>query len=415
MALNNNQLEAFEATIKGGIHFITGGAGVGKSYTIEEIIKAFIGEGKKVIVTAPTGLSALNVKGKTIHSVFGLPFCNTLTTKKIKSSIKYKKDISLMDVLIIDEISMVSRYQLDMIDTLLQYGQGFDKPFGGVTVVMVGDFMQLPPIIKEWEDNSHVGKPYAFFSEAWKDSNVQTHYLAEKVRQDQSDPLAKALDYIRDGKPTEAYQVLSTRIGTPPTDRRITNLYVKNVNVEAENRRALGELKTPLVSLKSKHNLDEEALRRFLKSSIVEETLELKVGCEVIFIRNDKGGAWVNGTRGVVEDIGEVSIRVRTKEDMHFVEKEEFIVSIDEEEKSEDSFKQFPLKLAYALTIHKSQGMTIDSELHIDLSGSFVEGLGYVALSRATKLENLFISGLNERLALKINPIALRVENKIKK
>ncbi|MFT3741403.1 MAG: AAA family ATPase [Gammaproteobacteria bacterium] len=400
------QTEALNLLKMGKNVFLTGPAGSGKTYVLNQYIDYLKKHNVKIAVTASTGIAATHLQGTTLHSWAGIGVKDSVSQQDLEKLLKarriprhYKKT----KVLIIDEISMLHKYQLDMVDRMAREFCDCDQPFGGIQVIVCGDFFQLPPISKTLITE----KQFAFEAASWAMGDFYVCYLHEQHRQ-RNDPLLTVLNEIRNGLAGEQTKViLRTRYKKPPEgSTQATKLYSRNINVDAINARELvqiaGKEKTFVMTTRGPSAL-VEGLK---KSCLALETLKLKIGAEVMFIKNDPSGAYVNGTRGVIIDFDQEGAPV-VKTYLN-----QTIIAAPEEWQYEDNgivkaiLTQVPLRLAWAITIHKSQGMTLDAA-EIDLGDAFEPGMGYVALSRVRSLSGLKLMNLNE-MALKVHPKILQ-------
>ncbi len=409
------QKETLDILKTGRNVFLTGAAGSGKTFVLREYINYLKGLGANIGITASTGIAATHMGGTTIHSWSGIGIKDSLDKNEL-TEISQKKHIrnkvEKASVLIIDEVSMLHHFRLDLIEKIIKRVKNSPEPFGGMQVVFCGDFFQLPPVRR-------VGEPEAFFayhSNAWKDLNLKVCYLSEQHRQSDLKYL-KVLNSIRENSVSdEILQILQTRfcqtsdIGKGPIEP--TKLYSHNKNVDAENEAELvklpGKSSEYEMQQRGRHNLVET----LKKSCLAPETLRLKVGAKVMFVRNNFDKGFVNGTMGVVIKCGyeEIKVRILSGQTIE-VERESW--AIEEDKRILAKIIQFPLRLAWAITIHKSQGMSLDNAL-IDLSQSFERGMGYVALSRVRSLEGLFLKDIND-MALRVNEEVLEFDDKFKK
>jgi len=392
--------------------FITGSAGTGKTYLLNLYTQYLKERRVYPTVVAPTGIAASHLGGQTIHSFFALGirenidegYVDFLLDKKYLQT-RFRK----LKLLIIDEISMVSPELFSAMDLVLRGFKGTDAPFGGVQVVISGDFFQLPPVSKTPKD-----KRFAWQADVWRALGLQTCYLEEKFRQDDS-RLIGILDDIRSGEiSATSHALLESRHEKELSTSTPTRLYTHNLDVDRINQQELDKLEgTPKV-FSCDHKGTEKNIEKIFKSSLVLETLTLKKGAVVIFIKNNAEEGYVNGTTGKVESFSPIDNMpiVRTTNGRKIkLEQEDWSLENDSG-KVTATVSQVPLRLAWAITIHKSQGMTLDAA-EIDLSKTFETGQGYVALSRIKNIEGLRLMGLNP-MALRVDPLILHVDGRIK-
>ena len=304
------------------------------------------------------------------------------------------KNITKAKVLILDEISMISAPPLDMIDRVVKMIRRDGRPFGGLQVVLVGDFFQLPPIMSSQDAQSN--KRFAFASKAWKELNLAICYLHTQHRQDDDD-FTLVLNELRKGQASdESIALLRTRLNTEIAHANPVKLYTHNIDVDRINDEKLEELTGDEESYIATGTGDKKLIDTIKKSMLAPEVLYLKVGAQVIFVKNNPAKGYYNGTTGEV-----VSFQIGTAYPQVKIANGAIITAEPEARSVENasevlvSVKQIPLKLAWAITVHKSQGMTLDAA-EMDLSKVFEPGQGYVALSRVKSLENLKLLGLNE-------------------
>jgi len=377
--------------------FITGKAGSGKSKLIEYIRNS---TKKKVAVLAPTGLAALNIKGQTIHSFFKLP-PRVLTSETVARLRSNEEVFEQLEAIIIDEVSMVRADVMDAIDRILKrYGRDRHLPFGGVQVVLVGDVFQLPPVVANEEKEvfeMHYELPYFFGSAAFINGDFEVRVLSRIFRQAE-EKFIEALNRIRNGDVEIGHvELINSRVGKrADNDKSVllaaTNALVNQINA-TELSKIASEEKLYVASVEGEFNHEERSLP-------VEKELKLKKGARVVILKNGPG--WVNGSMGVVSKLTDESVTVRLDENGNEIElgTEEwdniaYRINRDTNEIEETklgSIRQLPIRLAWAVTIHKSQGMSFD-RVYIDLTSSpFAFGQTYVALSRCRKLEGLTLS-----------------------
>lgn len=407
------QQEKALAVLKSGKNvFLTGSAGTGKTYVLNQYID-FLKERKvRVAVTASTGIAATHMNGLTIHSWAGIGVKEKLTTANLvsMSSKKYLKDhLEKVKVLIIDEISMLHRIQLDLVNQVLQFFQNNTEPFGGIQVVFCGDFFQLPPIGKQGETSRD---KFAFMSIAWAQAKLEVCYLTEQFRQADNE-LNNVLNQIRTGKlSSTSFQYLKAAENNQLAIEEPTKLYTHNVDVDRINSQQLELLSGRKRVFKATTKGNKKLVETLKNSVLASETLELKIGAKVMFVRNNPEKGYVNGSIGEVigfTDDGIPSVKISYNKKTVKVEKEDWTV-YDDTGKTLAGLSQIPLRLAWAITIHKCQGMTLDAA-EIDLSKTFENGQGYVALSRLKRLDTLKLVGLNEK-ALMVDGLAYKADQR---
>jgi len=408
------QQEAFDVLKLGHNVFLTGPAGSGKTYLLNQYIAYLREHGVGVAVTASTGIASTHLGGQTIHSWSGIGISDAMDDSdliKIVSNSRIKRNFKKTKVLIIDEISMLHPYQLDMVERIARRVYTNDESFGGMQIVLCGDFFQLPPVA---QGVSQAQKKFAYECEAWEAGEFSVCYLHEQFRQG-DDPLLDVLNAIREGRASEDVKVpLRTRYKKDPEGEVLpTRLYSKNVNVDAINAAELKKLSTREGVFTMEANGFMRLVDALKRSCLAPEELRLKIGAEVMFVKNSTTGEYVNGTRAVVEGFDENDgfPIVQTFDGRRLtVYPEEW--RFEEDGAVRASLRQVPLRLAWAITIHKSQGMTLDAA-EIDLSDAFEPGMGYVALSRVRGLSGLKLMGLND-IALSVHPKILEYDQKFK-
>jgi ATP-dependent exoDNAse (exonuclease V) alpha subunit len=381
--------------------FLTGEPGAGKTHTINQYIEWLRERGVEPSVTASTGIAATHVNGMTIHSWSGIGIkkdINQYDIENIQSREKTYRRIVEAKVLIIDEISMLDARTLESIDRVLRALRRRplmeEQPFGGFQVIFVGDFFQLPPVSRS--EAAH----FAFQSEAWKAANPVVCYLSEQHRQEDGEFL-DLLGAVRRNKVQERHrEVLRGRMHGEGKVKA-TRLHTHNAEADRINDESLAKVegKTHVFHMTTR---GASSLVESLKQNCLSpETLVLKEGASVMFTRNNFDEGYVNGTLGKVAGFASNGNPiVKTKNGS--IEAKEGEWSIADGSKILAQIKQIPLRLAWAITIHKSQGMSLDAAI-IDLSQAFEYGQGYVALSRVRTLEGLFLEGFNDQ-ALLLHP-----------
>jgi hypothetical protein len=376
--------------------YITGKAGTGKSVLLEYFVK---NTAKAAAVVAPTGVAALNVGGQTIHSFFKLP-PEVIDPAQVQVDYKTRELLRHVDVIVIDEVSMVRVDLMAAIDAKLQIANRNKLPFGGVQVVMFGDLYQLPPVVTDGELQRYFahtyGGAYFFNAPVFKSLNLKIYELTNIFRQ--KDPhFRELLNSIRNRTNLEvALSQFNERVNVPIPDSGFITLAGHNAAVSAINHAKLSQLSGIERTYEAEISGDITA-----SSYPTEKLLKLKVGAQVMMLKNDqkKPARWVNGTLGVITQLTANVVRVNIDGVEHSVNKETWekvrYFYDPEEQKLEketvSSFTQLPMRLAWAITIHKSQGQTYES-VAIDLSdGAFAHGQAYVALSRCKSLEGLYL------------------------
>jgi hypothetical protein len=402
------QKEALDILKTGRNVFLTGAAGSGKTYVLREYISYLRGLDANIGVTAATGIAATHMGGTTIHSWSGIgirDFLSQSEVQEIAEKSHIKKNVSRASVLIIDEVSMLHHFRLDLIDKILKGVKNSQEPFGGLQVVFCGDFFQLPPVKEAGKENL-----FAFHSDAWKELKLKVCYLSEQHRQNDMQYL-EILNAVRDNTVSdETIKTLQTRFETE-TNLESTKLYSHNKNVDSENEAELSKLSGKISEYEMQSRGNHKLIENLKKSCLAPETLRLKIGAKVMFVRNNFEEGYVNGTLGTIVKCGFEEIQVKTLAGKIIdVERETWVIEEDGKIKAE--INQYPLRLAWAITVHKSQGMSLDSAI-VDLSASFEKGMGYVALSRVRSLEGLFLKGLNH-MALKVNDEVLEIDKKFR-
>jgi hypothetical protein len=373
--------------------FLTGPAGSGKTHVLKAYIQWQRERGIQPAITASTGIAATHIRGQTIHSFSGIGIKDHLTEYDLDRMTQNEKLVKRMQktqILIIDEVSMLSAQTLSMVHDVIQATLHTHEPFGGMQVVLCGDFFQLPPIVRGTNTIT-----FAFESTVWNELRLHACYLNEQHRQNDK-TLLSLLNNIRDNCVTEEQKrLLRERIvETPPKD--VPHLYTHNVDVDALNTRELDELSGHPRFFTMTSTGSKRRVETLMRGLLVPEKLALKKGAVVMFVKNDPQGAYANGTLGKVTGYkyGYPVVKTNTGKQITV---EPATWSVIENEKTVAEVTQTPLRLAWALTIHKSQGVTLDSAF-IDLSKTFVEGQGYVALSRVRNLKGLYLKGIHERV-----------------
>lgn len=385
------QEQAMKVLLSGANCLVSGPAGSGKSYTIKEFVKEAKKRGRRISITATTGIAATHIGGSTIHSWSGIGIGNKLPPGFIYTiSEVRRKAIKKVDVLIIDEISMMNDYVFDMVNQAMKLIREDDRPFGGLQIILVGDFFQLPPV-----DKSGEGK-FVTDSKSWEELDMKVCYLEEQHRAEDL-RLQDILNAMRDGSLKQRHlNYLKERWMSPPTDD-ITKIYTLNIDVENENNKRLKELPGDShYFLRTSRGSSFDQIEHLQKNILAPEVLVLKTGALVMAVKNDPSGRFANGSTGRVERFTQAGLPVVSFDNGSSITVGPQEWELRKNDRVSAAITQIPLRLAYAITVHKSQGMTLDAA-EVDLSKAFVPGMGYVALSRVKNLNTLYIKGLNQR------------------
>lgn len=385
--------------------FLTGKAGTGKTTFLKRVVEE---SRKRVVVVAPTGIAAINASGVTIHSFFQLPLHPFIPGAKIESKFAFSKEkrsiIKTMDILVIDEISMVRSDLLDAVDSVLRRFRNRYRPFGGVQLLMIGDLQQLTPVVTDEEAQflaSYYPTPYFFGSRALSQLDYVTIELKEVYRQ-QDERFISILNSVRCGHPSaDVIRTLNGRYDPhflPAAEDGYIRLTTHNHIANSYNEQQLDMIDEP------SHFFDAVIDGNFPEYSYpTEARLELKVGSQVMFVKNDPSSErrYFNGRIGVVTDFFEEYILVQCPGDDEKIAVEplewencRYVINEQTQEMETEVqglFRQYPLRLAWAITIHKSQGLTFDRAI-VDAAAAFASGQVYVALSRCRTLEGMVLA-----------------------
>ena len=398
--------------------FITGKAGAGKSFLLDTFR---LTTSKANIVLAPTGIAALNVKGSTLHSMFGYYNLVKLNVDHINERTIHLKSeqrqvLRRVRTIIIDEISMVRADVFDKIDRILKTLNRSDLPFGGKQMLIFGDLFQLPPVTQREELNylnDRYGGIFFFHSDAYKAGNFKFAELTHNHRQEGDNAFFAILNRIREGRATDAdiEQLNSRYTSNEGVYDTFTTLFPKREEAERVNRERLGQIPNPEYAFKAKIILDKKTNKNksIEKAFPISDVLRLRRDATVMMVANDPGGRWVNGTLGIVRELSQDRITVSFGREKVY---EIYPIEFDEQDISYADGKityekvfsvmQYPIVLAYAITIHKSQGQTYGN-IVCDIEKCFASGQAYVALSRCVSLKGLHLKSLITRESIMVN------------
>ena len=399
---------ALEVMLSGESVLLTGPAGAGKTFVLNQFIKLAKHESKHVSVTATTGLAATHLGGTTIHSWSGIGVNDSLSDGFVEHISKGRREIiEKTDVLIIDEISMLHDFRLDMVDEVCRLiRKKPDIPFGGIQLIMSGDFFQLPPINR---GDSRAGG-FVVTSQVWRELDPVICYLEEQHRQD-DEVLLDILNSIRGGniRRHHAEKLLERAAYEPPSGTVLTELHTVNIDVDSLNDKKLNELVADEINYTQTTTGGETYVETLQRSVLAPKTLRLKKGALVMAVKNALDRKYVNGSIGVVSDFEpSTEYPIIEFQNGRTVTMQPDTWELRDGDKKRASITQIPLRLAWAITVHKSQGMTLDAA-RIDLRRAFVEGMGYVALSRVKNIDSLYLHGINQ-MALKVSEDALEID-----
>ncbi len=393
--LSARQQRAVDLALSGRNILLTGPGGTGKSEVTRALISALRAAGKRVAVAASTGIAAVHIGGMTIHSTIGLGIASNLaeaqkqlgpnTIQKVQERLYY------VDTIVIDEVSMLTGDYIQMLDWFFnlvkESNAGEFRPFGGFQMIFVGDFLQLPPVIK---DGTDLKARYAFEAEAWKKADIASVYLTECYRTDDPE-LFKHLNRIRRGILNEE----TIAFFAPCVDRKLdepTKLFPTNQQALDLNLSKLAQLDGKVVEFDCLMDGNEKWFNPLRNNCIADDPVQLKAGAPVIFLKNNYELGYINGMRGRVVGFPKAGyIEVQAADGRHIQVAREVWEMRNAENRVLASLKQYPLKLAWALTAHKSQGMSLDL-VQCDLGRCFERGQSYVMLSRARSMAGLSLA-----------------------
>ncbi len=407
-----NQDKALSILKSGKNVFLTGSAGSGKTFVLNKYVKYLKERRIPVSITASTGIAATHLEGVTIHAWSGIGIKKVLTSRDLhalKEKKYLKKNIEKSKVLIIDEISMLHKTQLDMVNSVLKYFRETDQAFGDFQIILSGDFFQLPPIGNNSETNR---EKFAFMSQSWLDANFTICYLTDQYRHTDN-KLNDILNEIRSGFISQdSKNVLSANNDEIDVEEP-TKLFTHNIDVDRINTEHLKSVKGRKKSFRATTKGNPKLAEVVKKSMMAPESLELKIGAKVMFVKNNHEKGYLNGSLGNVIRYDSDGLPVVKLYNGYEITAEHEEWKIENEfGKTLVSYQQVPLRLAWAITVHKSQGMTLDSA-EMDLRKTFEKGQGYVALSRVKNLNGLKLTGYNS-IALEVDDLALRADQRFR-
>lgn len=383
--------------------FLTGEPGAGKTYTINQFTSWLDEEGTPYAVTASTGIAASHINGITIHSWSGIGIMSNLEEADVNgirfANFHYNR-IKPVRVLILDEVSMLEATFIDDLDKVLKAIHKNQKPFGGIKVVMVGDFFQLPPVSKKGKTR------FAFESTAWMQADFKVCYLTEQHRQ--ADPVfTDLLRSMRFGQVTEQHRsLLQSRLSSQESP---VHLFTHNADVDAMNDEKLNQIEGTERQYMMSSSGHPKVIETLKRNCLSPETLRLKEGAVAMFTWNKPDRGYVNGSVGIVKKLTFDGPEVELLDGTYVYPEKNTWKQLGSSKEVIASISQYPLRLAWAITVHKSQGMSLDTA-SIDLSRAFAYGHGYVAISRVRSLEGLHLAGISEE-AYKVDPVVLQQDN----
>ena len=393
------QAQALDILKTGANVFLTGEPGSGKTHTVNAYTAYLRERGIEPAITASTGIAATHIGDMPIHSGSGIGIRSQLTKydlDTITTNEYIVKRVRRTNILIIDEVSMLAPETLAMVEAVCREVKQCPEPFGGLQVVLVGDFFQLPPISKIIN--------FAYQSSVWERANPLVCYLTEQYRQDDNNFLA-VLAAIRGQTFNDSHRryIAARKITANQAPDGVPKLYSHNIDVDRVNSELLAKLPSQARTFNMESSGAGKLIAALKKGCLSPETLILKPGAAVMFTKNNQKEGFVNGTLGVVTGFSNTSgnpvIKIRNG---RRIEVELMEWTIEENGRARARIIQLPLRLAWAITVHKSQGMSLD-EAVMDLTDVFEFGQGYVALSRVRRLTGLHLLGWNER-AFKVHP-----------
>lgn len=430
------QSEALAILNAGANVFLTGAPGAGKTYVLNEFIRGARADGASVAVTASTGIAATHVDGQTIHSWSGVGLATVLDARLLKTiRTRRRRKIQAADVLVIDEVSMLHAWLFDMVDQVCRDLRRDPRPFGGLQVVLSGDLFQLPPVSTSQRNRDVIPPssefvasrerymrrgldPEGFVTESlvWKELDPVVCYLTEQHRQDDG-RLLTVLTHIRESRvDDDDRDTLVTRLCVAPEAGAVaTHLFPVNRQADNLNDMRLAGIASEEHEFHAEQAGPANLVERLTRNMLAPQRLVLKAGAAVMALRNDTDRQYVNGSLGTVRgfaDENKGGWPIVEFENGNIVTMKPASWEMMDGETVLASVKQVPLRCAWAITIHKSQGMTLDRAV-MDLRRTFAPGMGYVALSRVESLDGLYLEGVNNRM-FAVSDDAVRLDGSLR-
>lgn len=386
------QQKAFELLDKSADNiFLTGSAGTGKSFLVRKFLQDR--DRKTFPIVASTGVAAILVGGRTFHSFFGLGIMEggvERTIEKAAGDRRVTKRLRAINGFILDEVSMISGSALKAAEAICRLTRGKKMPWGGARVIAVGDFAQLPPVNRYGED-----KEWAFLDEVWQRSEFKSAVLNTILRT-QDEEFVRILNFVRHGVVNDEVRAyLARKVDADVEDPRATHLFPTRLMADRYNSKRLAEIDAPLRDFVTEYAGNERSVDQLKKNAPIPEVLKIKKSAQVMIRINDPGFRFVNGTVGTIEDINSELLTVRLKKGTLVELGKETFSLLSPEGQPVATATNFPVTLAYAMTIHKSQGVTLE-RLVADLRGLWEPGQAYVGLSRLKSGDGLSLTGWDE-------------------
>lgn len=388
--LNTDQDTALKALQGGGNVFLTGAAGSGKSFLLRHYLKDK--DPKQHPVLATTGSAAILVGGRTFHSYFGLGILEggvKSTVERAAKNRRLTKRLRESEAVVVDEISMLGASTICAAEQIARQARGNTRPWGGLRIIAVGDFCQLPPV-----NPFKTEKEWAFLDQTWARSEFTPAILRQIVRTSDKEFL-RILNFVRYGHVNDdVTRFLNQRCVKVPKNFEGTRLFARRDDVERHNLERLEKLKTPLHTFETVYRGNAKLIEDFKKHAPIPETISLREGALVMLRQNDPKNKWVNGSLGHLLEITPLRLAIRLLNGREVLVDRNDFTMLDADGNPAVTASNFPVTLAYALTIHKAQGTTLD-QMTVDLRRLWEPGQAYVALSRARSSESIWIEGWN--------------------